>query len=76
MRKEPHPAVTKFGENVRSIRESLEWTQERLAKHAALDQTFISGIERGSRNPTVITITKLSKALNTTAARLCEGIDV
>jgi DNA-binding XRE family transcriptional regulator len=36
-----------FGSNVRKAREKKELTQERLAEKADLDQTYISGIERG-----------------------------
>jgi transcriptional regulator with XRE-family HTH domain len=75
MRKKPHPALIKFGENVRNVRERLSWTQESLANAADVDQTFISGIERGARNPTVITISKLAKARNVSAAELCGGIE-
>jgi transcriptional regulator with XRE-family HTH domain len=75
MRKKPHPAVVRFGENVRSARAGRQWTQEKLAERADVDQTFISGIECGARNPTVITISKLAKALGITAAELCGGID-
>ena len=69
------PELVRFGENVRKYREEQEWTQEQLAEKADLDQTFISGIERGARNPTIITITKLSKALKTSVSVLCEGIE-
>ncbi len=69
------PELVRFGENVRKRREEREWTQEQLAEKADLDQTFISGIERGARNPTIITITKLSKALKTSVSVLCEGIE-
>jgi transcriptional regulator with XRE-family HTH domain len=75
MRKTKAPELLRFGDNVRKLREQREWTQEQLAEKSDLDQTFISGIERGTRNPTIITITKLSKALKTTVADLCEGID-
>lgn len=74
MPKAKAPELIRFGENVRNRREELEWTQEHLAEKADLDQTFISGIERGTRNPTIITVTKLSKALRTSASTLCEGI--
>lgn len=74
MPKAKAPELIRFGENVRNRREELRWTQERLAEKADLDQTFISGIERGTRNPTIITVNKLSKALKTSASELCEGI--
>lgn len=75
MRKTPHPALVRFGENVRTAREGRSWTQEVLATKADVDQTFISGIERGARNPTVITISKPAEALGIPAAELCGGIE-
>ncbi len=68
-------ALTRFGENVRRLREKRELTQERLSELAELDQTYISGIENGSRNPTIRSVVRISKALKTTVADLCDGID-
>ena len=39
-----------FGSNVRKAHETKDFTQEKLAEKADLDQTYISGIERGFRN--------------------------
>ncbi len=75
MPKTKAPELIRFGENVRQQREELEWTQEQLAEKADLDQTFISGIERGSRNPTIITVNKLARALKITVSELTEGIN-
>jgi transcriptional regulator with XRE-family HTH domain len=44
-------SVSSFGENVRRIRSALGMTQQRVAKEADLDPSYISGIERGMRNP-------------------------
>ena len=74
MPKTKAPELIRFGENVRQCREQRTWTQEQLAEKADLDQTFISGIERGSRNPTIITINKLARALKITVSELTEGI--
>jgi transcriptional regulator with XRE-family HTH domain len=76
MPKTKAPELIRFGENVRQKREELDWTQEQLAEKADLDQTFISGIERGTRNPTIITITKLSKALSVSVSELCAGVEL
>ena len=70
-----HVALTRFGESVRALREKRELTQERLSELAELDQTYISGIENGSRNPTILSVARIAKALKTTVADLCEGID-
>jgi len=75
MRKTKARELVQFGSNVRKLREAKDWTQEQLAEKASLDQTYISGIERGERNATILTITKLAGALKTTASALCERID-
>ncbi len=63
-----------FGSNVRRFREVLGMTQENLAEAAGLDRSYIGGVERGERNPTLIAILQLARALMTAPARLFEGI--
>jgi transcriptional regulator with XRE-family HTH domain len=67
-------SLTSFGQNVRKMRGESGLTQERLADKADLDPTYISGIERGVRNPSLLIITKLAKALRVPLAKLCEGV--
>ena len=64
-----------LGQNVRQRREARELTQEKLAERASLDATYISGIERGLRNPGIKNVAKLAKALGLTTAELCKGVD-
>ena len=51
------------GRNVLRIRKSKGITQERLAEISGFSQQYISGLEKGQRNPTVVTIYELAKAL-------------
>jgi len=67
--------LAKLGLNVRKRREARELTQEKLAERASLDATYISGIERGLRNPGIKNVAKLAKALGLTTAELCKGVD-
>jgi transcriptional regulator with XRE-family HTH domain len=67
--------LSKLGLNVRKRREARELTQEKLAERANLDSTYISGIERGLRNPGIKNVAKLAKALGQTTAELCKGVD-
>jgi transcriptional regulator with XRE-family HTH domain len=67
--------LAKLGLNVRKRREARELTQEKLAERANLDATYISGIERGLRNPGIKNVAKLAKALGFTTAELCKGVD-
>jgi len=69
------PVLITLGQNVRKRREVMGLTQEELSDKADLDQTYISGIERGLRNPGIINIAKLAKALKISVAELCKGID-
>ena len=64
-----------LGRNVRHRREARALTQEKLAEKAGLDPTYISGIERGLRNPGIKNVARLAKALGFTTAELCKGVD-
>ena len=61
-----------LGRNVQRIRKKHGWSQEELAFESGLHRTYISGIERGARNPTVLVIEKLAGALKVPPARLLE----
>ena len=52
-----------FGEKLRSIRISKELSQEKLAELAELDRTYISSVELGKRNISIINICRLASAL-------------
>jgi transcriptional regulator with XRE-family HTH domain len=67
--------LTALGTNVRQHREAKQLTQERLAERAGLDPTYISGIERGLRNPGIKNVARLAKAPGLTTAQLCQGVD-
>jgi transcriptional regulator with XRE-family HTH domain len=51
------------GRNVLRIRKSKNITQESLAELSGFSQQYISGLEKGQRNPTVVTVYELSQAL-------------
>jgi transcriptional regulator with XRE-family HTH domain len=59
-----------FGQNVRLIREKKGWSQDRLSEESNLHRTYISGIERGVRNPTITIVHKLALALDASLADL------
>lgn len=52
-----------LGKNVRRYREEKGWSQEDLAELSGLHRTYISGIERGVRNPTTTVVLELALAL-------------
>jgi transcriptional regulator with XRE-family HTH domain len=55
--------VKKFGKKVREIRLEKKMSQGDVAKILGVHRTYISGIERGMRNPSLITLEKIAKAL-------------
>lgn len=52
-----------FGKRLRKLREEKGWTQEELADKAGMHFTYIGQIERGVRNPSLINLYKLARAL-------------
>jgi transcriptional regulator with XRE-family HTH domain len=69
-----HHTLTRFGLNVRRRREAAGLSQEALAEKADLDRTYISGIERGTRNPTILSAARVAAALKTSLAQLFNGV--
>ncbi len=67
-------ALRAFGLNVRKRREARGLTQERAGEKANLDPTYISGIERGVRNPSLLSICRLAKALGVSVSELVNGV--
>jgi transcriptional regulator with XRE-family HTH domain len=59
-----------LGRNVRNAREALQLSQEELGHEIDIDRTYISGIERGVRNPSLDVIAKIAHRLKTTPAAL------
>lgn len=61
-----------FGEMVRLYRSRAGYSQEELAGRARIHRTYIGGIERGERNPTLMTIYRLARALGVSPSQLLE----
>jgi transcriptional regulator with XRE-family HTH domain len=53
----------RFGAHVRQLRKARGWSQEELAHRTGRHWTYIGGVERGERNPTLRVIADLAKAL-------------
>lgn len=59
-----------LADNVKRVRKELDLSQEALALDAGIDRTYISGIERAKRNPSLMLIVKLAERLKTTPSVL------
>lgn len=64
-----------LGRAVRRYREKTGMSQEQFAFEVELDRTYVSGIERGKRNPTVATLLRLTAQLGTTPAGLLKSAE-
>ena len=70
------PALVKLGENIRTYRKQLNVSQEELAHLADLDRTYIGGAERGERNLTILSMLRISSALEVSVIDLIDGLDL
>jgi transcriptional regulator with XRE-family HTH domain len=57
------PRHLAYGRVIRALRSERALSQERLAELADLDRTYVSGIERGERNPSLANLLKIADAL-------------
>jgi transcriptional regulator with XRE-family HTH domain len=58
------------GRNVRKIRQQRRMTQEKLAFEAEIDLTYMGGIERGKRNPSLLVMARIAEALSVPLGKL------
>lgn len=56
------------GKRVKELRNKVGISQEELADNAHLDRTYITSVERGKRNISIVNIEKLAKALQVSLA--------
>ena len=64
-----------LGINVRLIREAKGWSQDKLSERSGLHRTYLSGIERGVRNPTVEIVQQVALALEVPVSELFHELE-
>lgn len=75
-RKDPVTALAaSFGIALRERREALGLSQEKLGFRVDLDRTYVSGVERGVRNPTLAVMMRLAKGLKTPLSTLVRSAE-
>lgn len=65
----------RVGLNVKRFRQEKSWSQEGLAFEAKLHRTYISGVERGVRNPTVTVLESIAFALGVPSSSLLSELE-
>ena len=67
--------VKAFGLVVRELRQSLNWSQEVLAEETGLDRTFISQLETGRKQPSLLTIFRLARSFQVESSDLLRRVE-
>ena len=76
MKKRAKPDIReRFGFAVKVYREELGLTQEDLAEKAGIHRTYLSDIERGSRNVSLLNIERLASALSLSLSELFQQVE-
>jgi transcriptional regulator with XRE-family HTH domain len=65
-----------FGEVIRELRKEYKISQEKLAEISNLDRSFISLLECGHKQPSLITVFQLAKAFNFSASKILQLVEV
>lgn len=68
------PELVEFGKNVRALRTVRRLSQEKLGDLAEIDRTYVGGVERGERNPSLINIVRIARALQVEPSDLLRGV--
>jgi transcriptional regulator with XRE-family HTH domain len=69
------PLKRNFGKRIRELRKARGFTsQESFGDRCGFDRTYISGIERGVRNPSLDAVEVLAKALGISVGKLFRGL--
>jgi transcriptional regulator with XRE-family HTH domain len=63
------------GRNVKRIRQEKGLTQEQLAELSGFSQQYISGLEQGQRNPTIVSLYELAAALGVSHMELVRSTE-
>ena len=66
------PVTRKFGKKLKKVRLEKDLSQGDVARILGVHRTYISGLERGVRNPSLLTVQKVAKALGIKSKELIE----
>ncbi len=64
-----------FGQVIKELRKANNLSQEKLADLSHMDRSFISLLEHGHKQPSLITIFQLARAFNVSTAKIMEAVE-
>jgi len=70
--------LTRFGHKLRRLRKARGWSQEIFAQQCGLDRSYVGGVERGSRNISLVNIERMAESLGVTVEQFFndnEGVE-
>jgi transcriptional regulator with XRE-family HTH domain len=76
MEKSKLETLKALGIAIKQYRTSVGISQEELGLRCNLDRTYISGLERGVRNPSLTALVTLAHGLNITVSKLLEDLEL
>jgi transcriptional regulator with XRE-family HTH domain len=71
----PSSPLSAFGRAIRELRHTQGISQEELGYRSGLDRTYVGGIERGERNPTLCSILRLATGLEVPVSSIVERFE-
>lgn len=74
MAKKKSDLCSHFGTRIRELRKQRGYSQEEFAEHVDMHRTYLGGLERGERNPTLTIMMRLAKGLGVSLSELTAGI--
>ena len=73
--KKKNPVLVAFGNSIRKLRAKKKISQRVLAERSGLDTSYLSGIERGVRNPSLKSLETLAMGLGCSISETCKDLD-
>lgn len=68
--------LKELGKKIRRVRERIGWSQEKLSFESSLHRTYVSSVERGERNISVLNLCRLAGALSVSPGKFVKDIKV
>lgn len=72
---EDQEVLKRFGARIKQLRIAAGLSQEQVGLECDVSQTYLSEVEAGKRNVSLINIRRIARSLNVTLAQVFEGMD-
>lgn len=70
------PLLVHLGNRIRTLRQRLQISQEKLAHLSGLDRTYIGSVERGERNISIVNLSRIARALRVHPSSLLKSVSI